>query len=153
MNEWIAALVAATNELATTSLGLAEGEVVSTGSTLPEIPYGSFVGLTGETKSVQIGLAASREDCMTLARAMFCMGPEEDLSEEDLADALGEMVNVLAGGVKVRLKDLVENFNIGLPIVVHGKIDVTKVAQVDVTVMRWDNAEAQVFLIRHKERG
>lgn len=154
ITDWRDALIAAANELATTSLGYAEGEILSTSATLPRIPLGSFVALTGERTSVQIGLAGSQGHCMLLARAMFCMAPEdEDLGDEDLADALGEMVNVLAGGVKIRLTGRVETLNIGLPIVVHGAIDVTKIAEVDVTLIRWETVEALVFLLRHRERG
>jgi len=148
--EWRKVVLAAADDLAVTTLGYEPGQVVSNGSVLPEMPFGSFVALTGETISVQIGIAVTRPACLQLARAMLCMEADEELGEEDLTDVLGEMVNVLAGGAKSRLADRVEPMRIGLPIVVHGFVDVTKVAEVDVTILRWGAVEAQLILLRNE---
>lgn len=149
--EWRGVLLAAADDLAVTTLGYESGEVISNGSVLPKMPFGSFVALTGETISVQIGLAAARPACLQLARAMLCMEPDEELDDEDLTDVLGEMVNVVAGGTKSRLADRVEPMRIGLPIVVHGSVDATKVAEVDVTGIRWGDAEVRLILLRNEQ--
>jgi len=147
---WADALVSATNELATTSLGYEEDTIISTISDLPDIPMYSLVALAGDDTTLQIGMAATPEDCMELSRTLLGMEPEdEELSEQDLVDALGEIVNVLAGGVKTRMAHVAASMRIGLPIVLKGTVNVSKSTDVSATLIRWDAAEAQLVLLRH----
>ncbi len=147
LKDWMDALVSAVNELATTSLGLEEGSVVA------EQPFrssmGSCIALVGNESSMQIGMGGSAENCMKLARALFGLEPEEeDPSEQDLADALGEMANVVAGSLKTRMRDHAASMQLGLPIVMHGYVDAPGGAEVASATIRWDSVEAQLLLMR-----
>ena len=147
-HDWMAALISATDELATTSLGFDEGTVVSTSSNFPEIAPDDYVSLIGIKEPLSIGLVTTREDSFALARALFAMTPEEDdPSEEDLTDALGEITNVLAGGVKSRILD--ESMIIGVPTVLSGTeaSGVCENRSVSISAMRWNDVEGKVFLM------
>lgn len=151
-DDWMRALESAAHELAEEGLGFSEGKVVPGHLELHEVPWGSLVALTAEDRSVQIGLVASDEHCPTLVRAFLQLEEDEELEDQDVADALGEMANVLAGGVKVRLED--GSLNLGLPVVLRGVRDMPKTAKTKVatTTMRWETAEAQLFLLQHDRR-
>src|SRR5512147_990453 len=100
LDDWLSATVEAASEFASTTLDAALESVAST-SKLPVDLTGCFVALVGEEGSLQIGLASDSAGCMTLAKALFAS--DEDLPEEDVGDALGEIANIVAGGVKKRM--------------------------------------------------
>lgn len=50
-------------------------------------------------------LTAERETVEHLSRALLAMGEDEILSETDMADALGEVANVVGGNVKALVPD------------------------------------------------
>lgn len=60
-----------------------------------------------------VGLLLSEADARELSAAMFAK-PETELSEEDIADACGELCNVVAGGVGPYLSQH-ETVDLGLP--------------------------------------
>jgi chemotaxis protein CheX len=63
----------------------------------------------------------STEQC-TQAIAMNMLGLEtsEDISEEDISDAIGEVCNMVMGSLKKRLLDSVGNLDLSIPTVVSG---------------------------------
>ena len=97
ISDWMDALISATNELATESLGYDEGSVINTRSELLSDYEGSCIALIGDKESIQMGVGATQENCRKLARALFDMevGEEDELSGPDIADAMGEIANVI----------------------------------------------------------
>jgi len=147
---WMEALISAMNELAVTSLGYEEGTLVSKDSTLKEEFSGSYIALVGDNTSLQIGVGTTREGCTRLARDLFALEPEdEDLSEQDEADALGELANVVAGGLKSRMSDHASDMQLGLPLMFHGTIEAPKHSEVSISVIRWNAAEVRLILLRN----
>ena len=66
---------------------------------------------------------ALEEACgIAVARSMLCMEPEDQIGDEDLADAIGEVANMIMGSVKTRLQDVVANIEISIPTVICGRI-------------------------------
>jgi len=131
LNAWLNATIEATAEFSTTTLDAPLTALDS--SNLPLDLTGCFVALVGEVGSLQIGLASDSVGCQTLAKALF--GSDEDLPEEDVGDALGEIANIVAGGVKKRMASGEISLALGLPIVMEGHIRLTErqqIAQVDV---------------------
>ena len=131
LNDWLHATVDATSEFSSTTLGAPLTPLES--SNLPIDLTGCFVALVGEEGSLQIGLASDGAGCQTLAKALF--GSDEDLPEEDVGDALGEIANIVAGGVKKRMASGEILLALGLPIVMEGHIRLTErqqIAQIDV---------------------
>ena len=132
LDDWMSATVDAASEFASTTLDAALETSGATGELSLDLT-GCYVALVGEEGSLQIGLASDTSGCQTLAKALFAS--EEDLPEEDVGDALGEIANIIAGGVKKRMATAREPLAIGLPIVMDGHLRLTErqqIAQVDV---------------------
>jgi CheY-specific phosphatase CheX len=154
LTEWGDALVGAANQLAMESLGFEEGEVLATETSLESLVAGSLIALVGNQNSIEVGLCATKDNCVILARAFLGMEPEdEDLSKADLDDALGEMANIMAGALKARMDGRVPAMQIGLPIVFQGLLGASTSAEVLVVHIRWQDAEAQTVLIRNASGG
>ncbi len=62
---------------------------------------------------------------MTSARAiaagMLCMESPDELADEDLVDAMGEIANMVMGAVKTHLQDDYQSILISVPSVVQGR--------------------------------
>ncbi|GEM_PF-5121898 len=77
---------------------------------------GSSIQLEIDDAVVEIGFFAEENVCRQLASAL--LGMDAEMLEEfglDLQDALGEVCNILAGGLKGRLHHHHEHFQLGIP--------------------------------------
>ena len=138
LEEWINAAVTSAEELATVALGFDGSSVVGSRDALPKGLTSAVIALVSDAASVQLGVASTDEGCQELARALLCMEPEEDdLPEEDVADAVGEVVNIVGGQVKRLIGGPDSTMKLGLPLIVHGRFetgDNVEVAIMDLTV-------------------
>lgn len=112
---------------------------------LPENLTGCFVALVGEEQSLQVGLASNAEGCKILAQALF--GDENELSESDVNDALGEIANILAGGVKLRMASTHGGLSLGLPIVLEGHIRVSERQQIGQLDIAMNEVPARLLVV------
>lgn len=119
---WLEATLAAAIEFSETTLGFGLGDPEAIRK-LPENLTGCFVALVGQEESLQIGLASDTAGCQTLAQALFAA--EEELAESDVTDALGEIANIMAGGVKKRRSESHAGMALGLPIIMEGHVRTT----------------------------
>jgi CheY-specific phosphatase CheX len=86
-----------------------------------DLEYGSCISLIRPNGGWNLGLLGTNESCKSLARALLGMEPEEDLGKEELADALGEIVNMVAGVVKRKLPaGESQELHLGLPLFIAG---------------------------------
>lgn len=124
---WLEALAEATAELSTTSLELEGCTIIGPRQSDGDL-VGCYIVLVGDKCSVQIAVAASPETCRTIAGRLFEMDAVEaqEISEGDVADAIGEVVNIVAGGVKSRMAPYYASLQLGLPFVIEGVIESTK---------------------------
>jgi chemotaxis protein CheX len=152
--EWSAALVEATRTLASTTLGLEVTPDADGPAPRGSPAEGSYVALVGEGTSLQIGLSASPDGCQRLSRAFLAMPEEEgDLPEGDVADALGEMANILAGDVKRRMAERDPALKLGLPIVVRGRVQATERMETAVAALRIGDVQAEALVLRDRGRS
>jgi CheY-specific phosphatase CheX len=49
------------------------------------------------------------------------MDPEENISREDINDALGEVANMVMGSIKTKIQNNTANISVSIPMVVSGK--------------------------------
>lgn len=119
---WLQAALGAASEFANASLGM-DLKQVDDGYHLPPELTGCFVALIGDSGSLQVGFGSNPEGCQSLAKVLFAS--TEDLPEEDVSDALGEIANIIAGGVKKRMAAGQPPLAISLPIVMQGHIRLT----------------------------
>ena len=120
-HEWLEAMVDAFEETATSMMGF---ETVIKGTfydSVPERWAGSWLALVGTGDQAQIGIAGDRPTCDGLARALLGFEPDEDMSDDDLVDAMSEIVNVVAGGLKTRIAERQPGLSLGLPVFFKGQ--------------------------------
>lgn len=121
IERWMDAAAAAAEDVASQALGLE----ASTSADEAGVPtgFGAFVALSGGDDKVQVGVMLDQAGGEALARALLGMPEDEAFgSEGDLADAFGEIVNMVAGGVKIRMNEQVPGIQLGLPLCVKSLI-------------------------------
>ncbi|HEY5962319.1 MAG TPA: chemotaxis protein CheX [Polyangiaceae bacterium] len=121
--DWLDATLAAATEFSETTLGSGLGDTEAIRK-LPENLTGCFVALVGQEESLQIGVASDPRGCQVLAQALFAS--DDPLPDTDVADALGEIANIMAGGVKKRSGESNRGMALGLPIVMEGHVRISE---------------------------
>lgn len=126
LKDWMAAMIEATCESATQMLSIeskADTAELNEGAvSVPDGVLGSFISLVSEADTVQTGFLSNKEGLAILAKAMLGMTPEEEISDSDRTDAVSEIINVVAGGVKRRLNEITGGMKLGLPMFIEGKV-------------------------------
>jgi chemotaxis protein CheX len=111
-------------------------------NTVNEWDISSIIGLTGEARGAVV-ISMKRD--LALRITGILTGSDQSVSDEEVVDAVGEIVNIIAGNVK---KDLEEAFRlvISLPTIVQGKEH----------TIQWPNSHARIicipFMIFEKEQ-
>ena len=57
----------------------------------------------------------------TIALNMLAMDPSEELGEAEISDAIGEVTNMIMGGIKSRILEAVGNVEVSIPVVTSGQ--------------------------------
>jgi CheY-specific phosphatase CheX len=152
LGSWLADLEGSVEEIATTALGL-PGMTVDARHDAPPQLHGAYLGLVGPTGAVQIGLASSLEGCQALAKGLMGMGPEEAaLPENEMADAVCEIINIVAGAFKARVRDRANPLQMGLPVFIRGAIQATDRIAVRIAEVKLGGIPAAVVLV-HPRAG
>lgn len=87
-----------------------------------DVHYGSSIALTTEVGGGwNLAVMGDKASCQKLARVLFAMEPDEDPAMEDLADGIGEIVNVAAGVFKASRLAAGQRVQIGLPLFMEGR--------------------------------
>jgi hypothetical protein len=81
---------------------------------------GAYLSLLAQDEAIQVALLATESGCQFLAKALLGIpASAEDLSDSDMSDAVCEIVNMMAGGLKQRISAELRVVT-GLPIFVTG---------------------------------
>jgi hypothetical protein len=143
--QWRTAVEGATQELATYALSL-PGAVVQdpVSADRASAMIGAHLALVGVGEGYDLALVASAEGCRDLSRAILGMPAGAPLRDAEVADAVGELVNMLGGTVKRRLSrsDLV----LGLPLFIHGYIEPSDRLTVIALPTRFGAIDAMVMI-------
>ena len=67
-----------------------------------------------------IGICCSISGAKTIAANMLAMDPNEDMAEEEICDAFGEVTNMVMGSVKTKLLETTGDITISIPTVIKG---------------------------------
>jgi CheY-specific phosphatase CheX len=145
--EWVDAMVESTIEFAEQMLGATDAHVVGPLAQEPG-SVGAYIAIVGDESVMQLGVVALREDGEGIARTLLMMEPGEELSLSDLADAIGEVVNVIAGGVKSRLNDREPGLILGLPLFVDGRVVTTPSVELAGQAVSINGTDLQLVVIR-----
>ncbi len=120
--QWREAVQGAATELARNALGFTGAKVaepVAIEQTANMV--GAHIPMIG-SQAFELSLFTTREGCSQLATAVLGMNADE-LPPGTIPDAIGEIVNMLAGGVKRRLASNGGDLELGLPVFVNGNVE------------------------------
>jgi len=100
----------------------AKGDIVPfDASTSGDLEYGSCISLVGPGKSWNLALFGSAASCRIMGRALLGMDADEEIGNEELADALGEILNMMAGVAKRKMPGAdSQSLQLGLPMFLAG---------------------------------
>jgi hypothetical protein len=121
LGQWRTAVEGAATEIATRALSF-PGVVVQdpVGAERSAAMIGAHIPLIGGGQAFEMSLVSSEEGCEALSRAILCLTAGPALREVEIVDAIGEIVNMLAGSMKRRLAGHGAHLALGLPIFVRG---------------------------------
>jgi len=152
MAAFLADLEGSVEEIAVSALGQPGMRVACRHESPPDL-HAAILGLVGPAGAVQIGLAASPEGCQALARGLMGMTPSDPpLAEDEVADAMCEIVNIVAGVFKTRVRDRAHPLQMGLPVFIHGSVQATTHVAVRVAEVSLGEVPAAVLLV-HPRQG
>jgi Chemotaxis phosphatase CheX len=153
--EWLSALEAELIVLAKNALGLPPVRVTMRGGAPPATMEGAYLGFICSEGAYQIGLAATPEGCQAFARGLLSSAPSDPaLPQADVADAVCEIVNMLAGGVQRRIRQLSGlQVGLGLPTFFHGAVQPTERLGVSVAEVRVGELPAALLVLHPRIRS
>ncbi|MCP4676661.1 MAG: hypothetical protein GY854_14345 [Deltaproteobacteria bacterium] len=124
--ELLKVLVDFAQELATVMLDFDGAEFLAYRDTYPEGAKAAFVTLEDKEIIVRVGIAASAEGLDQISRALFCMEDDEDVPDDDVADAVGEVANTLSGKIVSHMDDLGIDLTTSPPVFVQSPLDIAE---------------------------
>tara|TARA_R110002096_G_scaffold423452_2_gene630630 strand:+ start:36334 stop:36828 length:495 start_codon:yes stop_codon:yes gene_type:complete len=83
---------------------------------------GALIGLASEDNTVQLMMLATRSGSESLGKALLGFNAHEAIDTGDLADAIGEIINIVAGMVKTEVSALDDSLYLTLPTFAEGTL-------------------------------
>jgi len=146
-------LEAAFAEVAARALGLDPVEVERRLEEPPTPYQGAYLGLLAARGAIQVGVASDEAGCQALSRGLLGLPEgEPPLCAAELADALCEIANIVAGGFKGRVRETTGSLAMGLPVFFRGPAQPTDHTAVRVAVLR-AGAVRVALLLMHPKAG
>jgi chemotaxis phosphatase CheX-like protein len=150
--QWRTALEAAAKEIAAYALSLPSATVGDpVGLEHAVAMIGAHIPLVGGGQAFDLALVSSPTGCQALSRAILGLPDTAPLRDAEVADAVGEIVNMLGGTVKRRLAGIGAELVLGLPLFLHGYIQPTDRLMVLVLPTRFGAIETMVLIAGHRE--
>ncbi len=112
------AALQSTKDLCVTSMGLdvTAAERPDPPEATAELHRRVSIAVGSEKVTLRLSMIAGMETCTTLAKALLGAGEDEEIDGEDVVDGVGEMMNIIAGGVKEQLNASYPSLKVGLPL-------------------------------------
>lgn len=154
IDTWLEMMAEATKKFSVISLGLEEGAVQMSKpvNTPPKGLSGAFLTMVSLDDTLQLGMASNKNGCKSISGALMGMTPRqmEALSNEDIVDAMGEVVNIIAGMVKTKMENINPRINIGLPVFLTGNIEPSHQQEAGAIEIKIGDVKTQIVVIRQK---
>jgi Chemotaxis phosphatase CheX len=114
---------------------------------------GAYLGLVAQEEPIQVGILVDGTGCQLLSKALLGMEPaDEDLPPSDVSDAMCEIINILAGGLKRRVSEQMR-VTMGLPIFVSGHPLPNQQQAVLARSLKIGDVSASVLLLTQKQNA
>jgi hypothetical protein len=148
---WQGAVEQGARDVARDGMQVDDFEVLSRTNDIPPAMPGAFIPLVGPNESVQVGLVSTEAGCAEIARMLLQLPPGETVGPGDMADALGEAANILAGFVKRNIQEHLNPVQLGLPLYVNGHLETSDRVRAAVTHIRIGHVKAALVVLRAAE--
>lgn len=144
------ALSEAVGEVAATVLGGVSVAPASSGVT-PSSSHGAYLALVAQDEPIQVALLADAAGCQVLSKTLLGMDvAEENLPDADVSDAMCEIINIVAGGLKRRVSQQMP-VTLGLPLFVAGPLLPNQQQQVHSRALKLGDVAVDVLLLTQRE--
>ena len=146
-HHWRSALEGAATEIATRALSF-PGVVVLDPVSLERSAamIGAHIPLIGGGQAFDMALVSSADGCEALSRAVLCVGAGPTIRDIEIVDAIGEIVNMLAGSMKRRLAGHGAHLALGLPIFVRGYLPSDRLSVISLPI-RFGHVDTIVLIV------
>ena len=149
VEHWLSIAIEATAETVTGTLACTSFSITDRNAKMPGHSAGAYLPLLSGRELMNVGLLSSEDGCKALTRAMLMMEPEEgDPSDQDVADAIGEIVNIFAGVIKGKVAGEIPVLELGLPMFLTGKVTPREGDETAVASIQIDDVKADVVILR-----
>lgn len=149
---WLQKVLEAAEEVATTTFDTVANDVQHL-SGMPAGREGSLLAVTRGSEAVQLGVMADQDGCIALTRALLQMEEDEEVGEEDISDAVGEIINILAGVVQRSLDGNGPHVALGYPMYVKGQVHPPGNAEARYASINLGPARADLMVVRGQMNG
>jgi hypothetical protein len=147
--DWLGALETEFAVLAPGALGLAAPAAGEQLGGAPPRSAGAYLPLLSADGGVQLALVSDEAGCAAIARGLLGMADADPLTAPEVADAVCEVMNILAGGVKARLRERA-TLQMGLPTFFHGPVQATDRLGVAAVEVRAGDLAAALVVVHPK---
>jgi len=113
--------------------------------------HGAYLGLVAQEEPIQVGILVDAAGCQAFAKALLGMEPaDEDLPAADVSDAMCEIINIVAGGLKRRIAAQL-TVTLGLPLFVTGHPLPNQQQEVIARALKIGGVPARLILLTQKQ--
>ena len=113
-------LLDSTKEVFETMVFMAVEESLQEGAGMGERALLGTITFKGRLEGC-LGICCDQACARTIAASMLGMGSGEELGDNDIGDAIGEIANMVLGAVKSRIQNDVGSIEVSIPSVVQGR--------------------------------
>jgi hypothetical protein len=121
-DEWVGAALAAARDVFRLSLACSAVSVVRREREPPDGLSGAYLPLVSAEDQLYLAVLATDAICVAWARDMLGLGASQACSRVDVTDAIGEVANMVAGGLQRRIQRALPDLRLGLPVFVGGPV-------------------------------
>lgn len=147
LDAWVQAAAQSIQPLAMT-LGMTDVQITIDSDPPQDLP-GNYISVYAEQHTYLIGIVGEEDNLIQLVKFMIGAADDEELSDEDTWDGVGEIANILVGNMKTELSAVHENMSIGLPMMTTGAIVYPKPDRSTVVGITLDGIPIFILLQRH----
>ncbi len=150
LERWCDVLAEAFSELAESALFVEDVDFTRMGWFNSKDVPGSYIPLVGDSGTYTFGIQGSWKDFSKLSRRFLFLGEEEEISNEEVVDAVNELCNIMVGGVKRRMVTYDPSLKLGLPSFFTGSIHVTSDQEARETIADMETERFHLVAVKRR---